>query len=63
MAHDKGRLVHTDFKMLERGGAGKEETLRDIGLILRTVWALPMDTFITPGLPLLITKLSLPFRS
>ena len=59
MVQDEERLVHADFKMVERGGAGENISSRCIDVTLRMAWALPVDTFVTAELPLLITRLSL----
>ncbi|OWK27974.1 hypothetical protein [Sphingomonas mucosissima] len=59
MAQDEERLVHADFKMVERSGAGENGSLRCIEVILRSAWPLPVDTFVTTELPLLMTKLNL----
>jgi hypothetical protein len=57
MRYDQGRLVHRDFHLLERG----EDDYRLAGLraILRDIYPVPRDTFVTADLPVLLTILSL----
>ena len=51
-------MVTSEFELHERD-AGYQRTPEPVTGLLRTAWPLPRDTFITDGIPELLTRLSL----
>lgn len=51
--------VHTDFRLLHHSN-GDGDGQEGLGQLLRKAWPLPLDTYVTEDMPLLLTLLSLP---
>ena len=53
--HNHARVLHDDFRMVERGEAVDNLRLLRLRAVSRLAWALPTDTFVTLDLPVLLT--------
>ena len=53
-----GRAVASEFELQERD-AGGPSPRRQVTRTLRDAWPLPRDTYITDGIPELLTRLAL----
>ena len=51
--------VHADFKLIEREKETGRADMSALSGLLRTAWALPMDTYVTQDIPVLLTLLCL----
>ena len=51
--------IHADFKLVEREKEAGRADMSALSGLLRTAWALPMDTYVTQDIPVLLTLLCL----
>jgi hypothetical protein len=62
MAAENRMSVHTDFRLLHHSGNADGDGEGGLGQLLREAWPVPLDTYVTEDMPLLLTLLSLPER-
>lgn len=62
MAAENRLSVHTDFRLLHHSNNADYDGQEGLGQLLRKAWPLPLDTYVTEEMPLLLTLLSLPKR-
>lgn len=62
MAVENRPSVHTDFRLLHHPNDADCDGQEGVAQLLRKVWLLPLDTYVTEDMPLLLTLLSIPER-